>query len=335
MQNQNETRLTITETTNLWMQYNAESMDICVKRYILAHMEDNEIKSVIEYALNLSEQHIQKIKNFFEQEKYPLPTGFTDEDVNLNAPRLYSDTFWLMYIHIMAAIGMPDYVLALNTSSRSDVRSYFTKCIAEAVELFNKSKDILLLKGLLVVPPMTPMLIKTEIIKKTDPLTNLFGKRIPLNGLEVSHIFYNLQKLDVSIALKIGFIQVVRSKEIKDFMTRVLNDAGKKHIHILSTILQDDNITPPKTWESDVSNSTIAPFSDKLMMNHVIMLLRSAILYYGTSLPNCIRKDLAANYTAFITKDLMVSEDAVEIMIGNGWMEQLPQSIDHEALSKI
>jgi hypothetical protein len=235
----------------------------------------------------------------------------------------------------MAAIGMPDYVLALNTSSRSDVRSYFTQCIAESVELFNKSKDILLLKGLLVKPPTTPMLTKTEIINKPDSLINLFGKRIPLNGLEVSHIFYNLQKIDVSIALKIGFIQVVQSKEIKDFMTRVLNDVGKKHSHILSTILQDDNISPPKTWQSEVLNSTIAPFSDKLMMNHVILLLRSSVLYYGASLSNCIRKDLAANYMAFITKDLLVAEDAVEILIGKGWMEQPPQTIDHEALSKV
>jgi hypothetical protein len=71
MQNQDETGLTISETTNLWMQYNSESMDICIKRYILAHMEDIEIKSVVEHAFNLSKQHIQKIKNFFEQEKYP------------------------------------------------------------------------------------------------------------------------------------------------------------------------------------------------------------------------------------------------------------------------
>jgi hypothetical protein len=334
MQNQHETGLTISETTDLWMQYKTESMDICVKRYILAHMEDIEIKSVIEHALNLSEQHIQKIKGFFEQEEYPLPSGFADEDVNLNAPRLYSDTFWLMYIQIMAAIGMPDYALALNTSSRSDVRSYFTQCITESVELFNKSKDILFLKGLLVTPPTTPMLTKTEIIKKPDSLINFFGKRVPLNGLEVSHIFYNLEKIDVSIALKIGFIQVVQSKEIKDFMIRVLNDAGKKQSHILSTILRDDNITPPKTWESDVSNSTIAPFSDKLMMHHVIVFLRAAILYYGASLSNCIRKDIAANYMAFITEYLTISEDAVEIMIGKGWMEQPPQTIDHEALAK-
>jgi hypothetical protein len=33
MQNQHETRLTITETTNLWYQYGTETMDICVKKY--------------------------------------------------------------------------------------------------------------------------------------------------------------------------------------------------------------------------------------------------------------------------------------------------------------
>jgi hypothetical protein len=241
---------------------------------ILAHMEDIEIKSVIEHALNLSEQHIQKIKNFLDQEKYPLPTGFTDEDVNLNVPRLYSDTFWLMYIQIMAAIGMPDYALALNTSSRSDVRSYFTQCNADALALFNKAQDLLLLKGLLVTPPPTPMIAKTELIKKPDLLINLFGKHTTLNGLEISHIFYNLQKIDVAIALEIGFLQVVGSKEIKELI--------------------DDNITPPKTWASEVTSSTIAPFSDKLMMSHIALLLKAAVLFHGAALSSCIRKDLAA-----------------------------------------
>jgi hypothetical protein len=334
MHNQQETGLTITETTNLWLQYNTESMDICVKRYILAHMEDNEIKSLITYALNISEQHIQKIKIFFDQEKYPLPTGFTDDDVNINAPRLYSDTFWLMYIQAMAATGMPNYALALNTSTRSDVRSYFTQCSVDAVDLFNKSKDILLLKGLLVIPPLTPTLSKTELIKKPDLLLNLFGKRTTLNGLEISHIFYNLQKIDMSIALQIGFIQVTRSERIKDFFTKLQNNVSKKHSDIFSAILMDDNITPPKKWASEVTNSTVAPFSDKLMLSHVTMLLRSAVLYYGTALSACVRKDLVANYTAFIAKDLMVFEDASEIMIDERWMELPPQTIDHEALSK-
>jgi hypothetical protein len=334
MKNLHETRLTITETTNLWMQYNSECMNICITRYILVHMEDIEIKSVIELALNLSEQHIQKIKSFFEQEEYPLPSGFTDEDVNLNAPRLYSDSFWLMYIQIMAALGMPDYALALDTSSRSDVRSYFSQCSAEASDIYNKSKDILLLKGLLVLPPTTPKVTKTELIKKTDSLINLFGKRTPLNGLEISHVFYILQKIDLAITLEIGFLQVVQSKEIKEFMTRLLNDVSKKHGDILSTILMDDNITPPRTWASEVTNSTTAPFSDKLIMYHMALFLRSAVLYYGAALSACIRKDLAVNYTAFISKDLVVSEDAQEILIRVGWMEQPPQAIDHEALSK-
>jgi hypothetical protein len=96
----------------------------------------------------------------------------------------------------------------------------------------------------------------------------------------------------------------------------------------------DDNITPPKKWASEVTNSTVAPFSDKLMLSHVTMLLRSAVLYYGAALSACVRKDLVANYTAFIAKDLMVFEDASEIIIDERWMELPPQTIDHEALSR-
>ena len=135
------------------------------------------------------------------------------------------------------------------------------------------------------------------------------------------------------MALEIGFIQVVRSKEIKEFMTRVLNEVSKKHSHILNTILMEDNISFPAIWTSDVTNSTTAPFSDKLMMFHVSMLLNSTIFFYGAALSTCMRKDLASNYMAFISKDLVVSEDAAEIMIDQKWLEQPPQTINHEALS--
>lgn len=75
-----------------------DSMSICVYKYFLKIVGNNEIKPILELALQLSKEHIKKITEFLKGAK--LPMGFTENDVNLNAPRLFSDqlfSFLLLY----------------------------------------------------------------------------------------------------------------------------------------------------------------------------------------------------------------------------------------------
>jgi hypothetical protein len=334
MENQPKVQLTATEITSLWQQFIFESMDICIKKYVLKHIEDADIQSIYKYALSLSENHIEKVKYYFNEEKYPLPIGFTDKDVHLNAPRLYSDVFWLKYIQIMSANGIPTYGIAITTAVRSDIRDYFTQCNMEASELYNKSMDVLLSKGLFIRPPYIPPPDKQELIKNQSLLKDLFGNRRPLNGFEISHIFFNLQKTDIVLALLLGFSQVIQSKKIREFIIRV-SDAAGKHSDLFQGILKEDQIVVPRSWESEVTNSTTPPFSDKLMMSHAALALSSAILNYGAALSTSMRKDLVGHYMAIIAKVLILAEDAQNIMVDNGWLEEPPHSIDHEALIKL
>jgi hypothetical protein len=334
MENQPKVQLTAPEITNLWQQFILESLDVCLKKYVLAHIEDADIRSVFKYALSLSENHIEKVKHFFNQEKYPLPIGFTDKDVHLNAPRLFSDVFWLKYIQIMSANGMPNYSLAISTSVRSDIRDYFSQCNTEATELYNKSMDVLLSKGLFIRPTHFPVPDRQEFIKNNSLLSNLIGHRKPLNGFEISHIYFNLQKTNMAATLLLGFSQVTQSKKIHEIITRIL-DTAVKHSDLFQSILKEDHIDLPRTWENEVTNSKTPPFSDKLMMSHAALALSTAIFYYGTALSNTMRKDLVGHYMGIIAKDLIVAEDAQNIMVDNGWLEQPPQSIDHEALIKL
>lgn len=95
----NNIRLTSPEITNLWVQYIQETMAICISKHVLATVKDSDICALYEFALNRSEKHVKKLKEFFNQENFPVPNGFTDKDVNLNAPSLFTDFFWLEYIH--------------------------------------------------------------------------------------------------------------------------------------------------------------------------------------------------------------------------------------------
>jgi hypothetical protein len=126
MQTQHNPKLGSTELANLWTQYMNDSMASCVINYMLKKVEDTDIRSILEFSLSLSKRHMEAIKKFLSEENYPIPYGFTDGDVNLDAPRLFSDTFFLKYMHIMAAHGMTGYAVAFTTSVRSDMRKFYS-----------------------------------------------------------------------------------------------------------------------------------------------------------------------------------------------------------------
>ncbi|MEH7332008.1 DUF3231 family protein [Neobacillus drentensis] len=69
---------------------------------MLNTIQDPQIHNVFQTAYGLCEKHINKLKKLFHQENFPVPKGLNEEDVNLNAPPLFTDDFCLYYIHTMA-----------------------------------------------------------------------------------------------------------------------------------------------------------------------------------------------------------------------------------------
>ena len=61
----NQIRLTAGEIAQLWIQYLNDSASICVLSYFLEKAEDEEIKPLIQFSLELSQSHIQKITTIY------------------------------------------------------------------------------------------------------------------------------------------------------------------------------------------------------------------------------------------------------------------------------
>ncbi len=117
--------LTAAEVSALWLQYLGDSMSICVYKYFLAIVENKEIKPILEEALKLSENHVKKITQFLKRANFQIPTGFTEHDVNVNAPRLFSDQFLLFYSYKMTIHGLTAYSLAITNAERQDIQNFF------------------------------------------------------------------------------------------------------------------------------------------------------------------------------------------------------------------
>lgn len=272
------------------------------------------------------------VTKILKSENLAVPVGFTEEDINLDAPRLFTDEFHLYYLYIMTTHGLSGYSLAVTTSTRKDIRQHFIQSNATATELYDQITDVLLSKGIYSRAPFIPY-DKVDFIKSQNFLTGWFGERRPLNAIEINNIFFNLKKSIMAKALITGFSQVAKNKDVVNFFANA-KDIAHKHIEIFSSVLQEDDLPLPTLWDSDITTSTIPPFSDKLMMYHAGFLLQTAVGYYGAALATSMRPDLFTHYSRIIAENLKEGEDWANLMIRNGWLEQAPQAPDRKAIAK-
>ncbi|HEU5140582.1 MAG TPA: DUF3231 family protein [Bacillales bacterium] len=140
-------RLSGAELGNIWTSYMSDSMAVCVLTRFSETAEDPEVQNILKYALDLSKKHIQVLKDIFRRENCPIPVGFEEKDMNLNAPRLFSDTFFLVYLQNMSRMGLGIYSIALPAIAREDVRDYYHKCVASSADLNVKLTKLMLKKG--------------------------------------------------------------------------------------------------------------------------------------------------------------------------------------------
>ncbi|WP_027409312.1 DUF3231 family protein [Anoxybacteroides tepidamans] len=328
----NYIRLTAPEVAALWSQYQNDTMAICVYKYMLNIVKDTSIRPILEFALNLAENHVAKVKDYLSQDEFPIPQGFNDADVNLDAPRLFSDEICLTYSYLMAVNGMALYAGAVATSIRKDVRDYFIQCQDESMKLFSESLDLLLQKGFVSRPPYIYPSKGREFIESKRFMGSFLGGKRPLTCVEISHVFWDLKKIQLSKAFTMAFAQVAKSKEVSKHLWRGV-EIYAKQIEVMESILSQEQLPSPKSEEAEITNSTVAPFSDRLMMHHKGIFGSTTMALYGTAVGSCQRADLPLHYARFMAELAQYMEDGFSIMIKNKWVEQPPMAEDREALA--
>jgi hypothetical protein len=326
-------KLSAAELSYLWTSYLADSMSICMLKFFLEHIEDKDINKITTHALDLSQQHVDYIRKIFTNEGIQIPRGFTDEDVNLRAKRLFSDIFYLRYIRNMAKGGLITYGRVLQNIYRQDIRSFYSNCLTSTIELDTEAVRILLEKGLVNRPPTIPYPQKVEFVHKQSFILEGLGRREALTGTEVTNLFANITTNRLGTSLSTAFSQVVQSKKVRNYLLRGKN-TSLKHIKVLSGYLEMDSLPIPMSFDQEVSDSTEPPFSDKLMMFHFSLMIYAGIGNYGVAISESQRSDLVADYSRFNAEVLLLSEDGANIMIANEWLEQPPLAANRRDLSK-
>jgi hypothetical protein len=192
----------------------------------------------------------------------------------------------------------------------------------------------MLSKGIYDRPTMIPYPDKVEFVKKKEIfLSKWFEKKRPLNVLELAEIFFNIERNYFALVLLTGFIQVVKDEQIKEFLTKG-KDLAQKQIQFLNHTLIKEDLLGTVMINSEVSTSTVSPFSEKLIMNLVTILNTQGITYIGHALATSARIDLANEYSKLIPEILQYGKEGNDILIERGWMEEPPHAPNRKELAE-
>lgn len=165
--------LTSSEIASIWTVYINNSMSIQFLNFYLATVEDSVVKAIIEKGHGISSTLISQLTDIFNEEKIPIPKGFDKSDVNLNAPRLFTDSFMITYVNHMSKAGMLGYSGFLSMCARKDIRKLFKAALYMTSELYDESSEVLLQKGLYVRSPYIDYPMQRDFIDSKSYLSGL------------------------------------------------------------------------------------------------------------------------------------------------------------------
>ncbi|HEO8422108.1 TPA: DUF3231 family protein [Yersinia enterocolitica] len=326
-------KLTSAEMGKLWATYMGNSMSKCYLHYYLQHVEDKDIKQLLKKAYDLCSEFLNTIEAIFKKENFPIPKGFSiEEDLNLDAPRLFEDEFYVHYLKYTAKAGISIYNVAVPIVFRKDVKEFFRYCMEATMALIEQIKELLMTKGFISKPPIIPIPEKTDFVQK-DFLNGYFGHVRPLHALEVTHLYDNIENNVASKALIMAFSQVTKNEEIRELFIRGKNFTHK-HVEHYMDKLHNEDLPAPSFLDHLVTTSTVSPFSEKIMLFHKVDMFSMKIRSFGNSVAVNGRHDLGFMYTRGLIQIASFVEDAAKIMIKNGWMEHPPYAANRDSLRK-
>ncbi|MGK4043777.1 DUF3231 family protein [Heyndrickxia oleronia] len=331
--NENELKLTSSEIGTLWGEYVNGTMTDVVNKYMASIIEDEEIKTIFESAINTFERQKQQIVSFMKKEGFPIPIGFTESDLFKGKQRLFTDIFCLHYLHIMTLHGLLGHTTSLGVSVRKDLRDFYDSCNNDAKKMYHQTIELLLEKGSFQRDPLFYPTKNPEYVSGNDFIDGFFGKGRRLSATEVLSISFNLKKSIMAKTLSIAFSQVAQTKEVRKFLMET-EKTSDGQIKTFSKIMQNDNLPVPKSWETEVTTSTDSPFSDKLMLYHMGFLFQAAQNYHGAGLASAMRTDLVTAYENTIIKNLLVTKKWFNLMVNNKWLEQPPLAPNRKEIAK-
>lgn len=327
--------ITSSELGTLWIVYQKKTMMVRVIDYFLSKNQDPEAIEILQTFNEGESNFVNELASIFKQEGAAVPVGFTENDVNHNAPRLFDDIFDVMYLRMMMKIATGIHALHMSMAYRKDIMDLYKRFSTFAEDTAENTTQFLLRKGVLPKSPNVNLPNQVEFAEGKDYRSGFktAGHRRPLNTVEIAYLYQGIESNVTGMKLMTGFAQVAKEKDVAKYFFRG-KELSKTIIQKFSEVLLDSDINVPSTSAGLVTDSTMSPFSGKLMMYNTSLLSSFSLGSNALGTSFSLRKDLPLKMV-MLAKDIYeFASDGGDIMIKHGWTEEPPQMEDRTQLSK-
>ncbi|WP_138419653.1 DUF3231 family protein [Aquibacillus sediminis] len=325
--------ITSSELGTLWLTYQEKTMILRMLEYFIAKADDEKAKDIMTNLHEELEIYVGKIVQIYEEEGAVIPVGYTSQDVNKDVPKLYDNGFDIMFVRLLKQISMGLHSLNMTMTFREDINMLFENLTAITQKYFRICSQYLLEKGLLVRTPHVSMPKSVEFVKDTSYLGGLtlnpFSQKRTMNTIEVSYVHKAIESNITGLQLILGFGQCANDVEVKKYFNEGA-ELAKGIVKELSEVLIQTNLPTPQTPGGNATRSTVAPFSDKLMMYCTSLFCSFSMGSNSLGTAFSLRNDLSAKNGIFIKDIFEYAHKGARIMIKNGWMEEPPQMEDRK-----
>ncbi|MCM3391129.1 MULTISPECIES: DUF3231 family protein [Cytobacillus] len=321
-----KSKISSSELGALWMTYQKKTMILRILEYFIEKSKNPKAKNLMSGLREKLHPKVVEIKKLLQNEGAAVPNGFTDQDVNLNAPILFENGFDIMFCRILKEISMGMYVLHLTMAYRKDIIKLYRDMTDLTQEYYGKFTQFLLDEGLLPSPTFINFPKSADFVTSNNYLkgTNILGQKRPINTVEFGLLYHGIETNITGMQLMAGFAQCAEGEEVRKYFLKG-KELSKEIIKEFGEKLLQNDIQPPATSGGTVINSTEAPFSDKLMIFCTYLLCGFSIGGQGFGIGFSLRNDLNMNFGKFGIEVFEYIREGVKIMISNGWLEEAPR----------
>ncbi|MDR3585148.1 MAG: DUF3231 family protein [Desulfosporosinus sp.] len=322
--------LTSTEISNIWATYMKSSMELRFFEYFIETIENGEIRKVLERMLNQSRKSIEDIKDIFINENLAIPLGFTDEDVRVNALKMFSDTFILFFCYDIILLSITTFSSALSDCTRKDVRNYFQMSLEFTLSMQNEMIDLMLSKGVYLRPPQVAIDNVVDFVDEMKYFSGFLGGSRPVNVAEIANLSRIIHRAQFSKMIFVAFSKAATSRELGLHFSKG-RDEIQKVLDSLQEVLEKENIPISASGDYKIFDIEVPPFSDKLMLFFVnICLGMFCFTLISQAMTSSFRLDIVSKFTKIMNDMKHYYGEGLKLTIKEGWLERPPQSINRK-----
>ncbi|HZK53512.1 MAG TPA: DUF3231 family protein [Desulfosporosinus sp.] len=322
--------LTSWEVSSVLAGYMKGSLDQKFLQYFLETTEDGEIKKIVERMLNQTTLSIEETKAILIRENISIPLGFNDEDINVKAHKMFSDTFILYFCNEIVLITLSTFSSAISQCTRKDVRNYFQMSLEFALNMQNDMNDLMLSAGVCLRSPQIAIDNLVNIVDDNKYLSGFFGNIRPINVAEIANLSRIIHRAQFSKMTFVAFAKIAESKKISLHFSKG-RDEIQKVLDSLQEVLEKENIPLSASSDYVISDIDMAPFSDKLMLFFVNACLGIYCFNIVTqALTSSFRSDIVMKVSKIMTGMMQFYGEGLKLTIKEGWLEKPPQSTNRQ-----